>query len=230
MEQLTMKHAAAFTRGINTGDRSVDATVSSEAIDRMGEIIDQGTWRLADFERNPVVLWQHDHDQPIGRASRLNVRGSALEARIHFSTTARGEEAWQLFQDGALRAFSVGFRAGRVAVERVDNLEVVRLLDCELMEISAVSVPANPEALVKHKSLGLVPSRRVAAGEGSLAIHEAAMATVAPRLRGAATIHGTALAAANRTAGGSPSPVGDTIHDVALAAARAVSADDPEAA
>lgn len=155
MEQLT--RGIAFTKAINSSKRSVEAVVSTETVDRAGDIVDQASWRLAQFLRNPVVLYMHDHGQPVGRAEDVAVRNGQLEATIVFADTERGREIFQLYAEKALRAFSVGFSVGRIEEEIGEGRTVTRLLDCELWEISAVTVPANPDALAKHKALGLVP-------------------------------------------------------------------------
>lgn len=155
---MELTRGIAYTKSVSSSSRAVEAIVSSDTIDRHGDIIDQGSWRLDSYRRNPVVLFAHDYDQPIGRAESLDVQQGALHARIVFASTPKGEEVLTLFREGALRAFSVGFRVGSIQQEQTqDGRSVDRLLDCELWEISAVAVPANPDALAKHKSLGLVP-------------------------------------------------------------------------
>lgn len=157
MESLT--DGIAYAKSVDAGKRSVEATFSSEAVDRQGDIIDQASWKLDAYRRNPVVLFAHDHTAPIGRTEDLQISGGKLEGTIVFASTPRGDEVLQLFKEKALRAFSVGFRVGRITEEQTAaGVTVSRLLDCELWEISAVAVPANPDAVAKCKSLGLVPA------------------------------------------------------------------------
>jgi HK97 family phage prohead protease len=178
-----LKHAVAFVRerSVNLQKRSVDAVVSDETIDAYGEIVDSASWKLERYLRNPVVLHQHDHSAPMGRAESVRVEGGALCASIVFANTDLGNELLQLYSEGALRAFSVGFRPGRVTTETVNGRTVERLLDCELLEISCVSVPANPNAVARHKALGLVPPSY--SGSASRSIHEEALADVERRSR-----------------------------------------------
>jgi HK97 family phage prohead protease len=155
--QTELNHGAMFAKGFDAKTRSVEAVISSETIDGHGEIIDQGSWRLDRYRQNPVVLYQHSPYSVVGRADNVRLIDGSLQARIVFATTAQADEVFTLFSDGAMRAFSVGFRAGRIEKAIVAGREIRRLLDCELFEISAVSIPSNPDAVVKHKSLGLVP-------------------------------------------------------------------------
>lgn len=151
-----LKYAAATTKSVNAATRTLEAIVSDESLDSHGDVVDSATWDLTRYRSNPVVLFQHRHDQPIGRSEKVWIEGTQLHARMVLSDTERAREVMQLFSDGSLRAFSIGFRVGRIADEVRGGRNVTRLLDCELFEISAVSVPSNPNALVKHKALGLV--------------------------------------------------------------------------
>lgn len=174
--QTELTQGAMFTKALNAKARSVDAVLSSEAIDGHGEIIDQASWQLARYRQNPIVLHMHSHYSVIGRAENIQIVAGKLEARIVFATTPLAEEVWTLFRDGAMRAFSVGFRAGRVAREILDGRTIRKLFDCQLMEVSAVSVPSNAECVVRHKSLGLVPaSYQIGDGSEELlrSLHEA---------------------------------------------------------
>ena len=46
---------------------------STEAEDRYGDVIEQEGWNLADFRKNPIALWMHDHKSPIGTVDSLEV-------------------------------------------------------------------------------------------------------------------------------------------------------------
>ena len=156
--QTELNYSPMYTKALDAKSRSVIAVLSSETVDGHGEIVDQASWKLARFLKNPVVLYMHSRFDVIGRAEDVKVVGGCLEARIVFATTALAQEAFTLFKDGAMRAFSVGFRPGSAVDEDASGRKVRRLLDCELMEVSAVSIPSNPDAVVKHKALGLVPA------------------------------------------------------------------------
>jgi HK97 family phage prohead protease len=138
--------------------RSVEAVLSSETIDGHGEIVDQASWKLERFKRNPVLLYMHSSYSPIGHVEQIRVADGQLSGVVVFATTALADEVFTLFRDGAMRAFSVGFRVGKIEEVVVGGRKVRKLLDCELMEVSAVSIPSNPDAIVRHKSLGLVPT------------------------------------------------------------------------
>lgn len=124
---------------------------STGDVDRHGDIVMPDGWQLDAYRANPVVLWAHDYRQPaIGRAPAVWRAGRALLASIEFAPTDFGRTVAGLYRDGYQRGVSVGFRPIRFE-ERRDGrngaLLGIRFLEQELLEISAVPVPANGNAL-----------------------------------------------------------------------------------
>ena len=167
---------------METGERTLTYIASDETPDRMGDVIKVEGWNLTTYKRNPVILWGHDTSNvpPIGRAT--NVRRSVMEdgkpallASVEFAPPEAHEFAdtiYQLSKGGFLNAVSVGFMP--LEAEEATEKEKADLgmppygviySSADLLEISVVSVPANPSALVTGaKSLaaaGLVGDRTV---------------------------------------------------------------------
>lgn len=130
---------------------SFTAVASSEVEDRQGEVVKQSGWDLKNFKKNPILLWMHDHERPLGKAERVWLDKTGSKPVLKFkgvisTATEWGRAAKQLMEEGILNSFSVGFRA-----LEMDGTEITK---AELYEISLVSVPANPEArLLAAKSL-----------------------------------------------------------------------------
>jgi HK97 family phage prohead protease len=124
--------------------------ISTSAVDRSGDTIDQNGWDLKAYRKNPIVLAFHDANQwPVGRANKISVEGGRLVAEVQFADTHQGRTAKSLVESGMLRATSVGF----VPTEAKASSEKGRLggydfKKQELMEFSLVPVPANPECLI----------------------------------------------------------------------------------
>ena len=98
---------------------------------------------MRNFENNPIILFNHDYNKPIGRATGLKVTPNGLELEAKISKSAP-ESVCDLVKDGVLGAFSVGFR-----VKDADYLEETdgyKIKDAELFEVSVVSVPCNQAA------------------------------------------------------------------------------------
>lgn len=130
--------------------------LSDGTVDRYGDTIDAGGWDLAWFRKNPIALFGHDHDFPIGRWEDVRVDGGKLLARLKLAaegTSARIDEIRRLIEQGILKAVSVGFKA----VESEPKGTGIRFIRQELLECSVVGVPANPAALAVAKSLHVSP-------------------------------------------------------------------------
>lgn len=129
----------------------VGAIGSTDAPDRYGEIVDQETWDLKSFKKNPILLWAHNSKlPPIGRVVKSKVLDGKLVFDAEFDMNDEfAASIYRKYKDGFLNAFSVGFipKTFMTEDEKGKMLKNPILKDNELLEISAVPVPANPEAL-----------------------------------------------------------------------------------
>ncbi len=129
---------------------------STGEVDRHGDTVAPEGWRLDAYRDNPVVLWAHDYGEPaIGRAEAVWSDGRALRARLEFAPTEFAGQVERLYRQGYQRGVSVGFRPLRFE-ERRDPVNGaflgIRFLEQELLEISAVPVPANGGALLAEEA------------------------------------------------------------------------------
>lgn len=134
-------------------DRVIHVIGSTQRIDRYRTKL--VGWKLTEFRKNPIFLWQHmSWDAPLGRAIRVGVDGDDnLAFDIEFipaDLLPFAETALQLVLGKWMRACSVGFQPRTCErIEEGDDAGVYILKDNDLLELSLVSVPANPDALVK---------------------------------------------------------------------------------
>jgi HK97 family phage prohead protease len=149
---------------IDEAERVATFVASDETVDRYGDIVSVDGWDLTNFRKNPVVLWMHSQWNPIGKAS-VKIEGGQLLATIRFydaGDSKLADDLWKLVKKRQLRGVSVGFTVpSEDDVEPIrdenDRLTGFRFLRQELLEISLVSVPANPNALQIARSMGLPP-------------------------------------------------------------------------
>jgi HK97 family phage prohead protease len=132
----------AFEEG---DDLHIAGMASTNGTDRVGDVIETEAWTkggLQNYLNNPVILFNHDYNQPIGRAITLgtNDNGLQLKAKIAKSAGHVGE----LIKEGVLGAFSVGFRVKDA--EYMTETDGYKIKDAELLEVSVVTVPANQAA------------------------------------------------------------------------------------
>jgi HK97 family phage prohead protease/HK97 family phage major capsid protein len=121
---------------------------NTTAKDRAGDIVTAEAWAkgVENFRRNPVMLYQHKHDCPIGRFDKITVDKKGIYVEGSVSEAAEKNYGIQtLIKDGALKSFSVGFRVKDGKYNSKDDTMLIT--DVELLEISVVSVPCNQDSL-----------------------------------------------------------------------------------
>ena len=127
-------------------------TIFANELSRDGMSVDLEGMDFSNYEKNPVVLYAHDHvgrtdsgGLPIGRTLRLaRTRGGHIRADFEFLAgdefAERVRNAWER---GFLRGASIGWRP----VETQPSGRGARAVRSELLEWSIVAVPADPDAL-----------------------------------------------------------------------------------
>jgi HK97 family phage prohead protease len=118
------------------------AVFSTATEDRHGDIVHQD-WELKYFKKNPVFLDSHNYDSIVhilGKISGIKVESNKLQGDVEFMLdNPKGALAAKMAEGGFLNTTSVGF----IPREFNDKGEIIK---SELLEVSAVSVPANPQA------------------------------------------------------------------------------------
>lgn len=136
-------------------------TISTGAVDRDQDMINVKGWQLAHYLRNPVVLWSHRADElPIGKVTDIGNDERRLYAEVEFLPGGYGAASdladciCRMASDGYINATSVGFRPLKWDVTQDearganDWFPGIDFHEQELVELSLVSVPSNPEALI----------------------------------------------------------------------------------
>lgn len=137
---------------------------SSDRVDRYGDIVVPAGIDLTDFRRNAVALFNHDPNAPIGTWTNMRVAGNELRGSLKLApkgTSPRIDEIRKLVEAGILKSTSIGFLP--VEAEPIVNNDGrrtggMKYLRSELIEVSLVSTPANPDALALAKSLRISES------------------------------------------------------------------------
>ena len=162
--QATKKDLPIITKDL--GDRSVQFTISKEVEDRDGDILRAGGVDFANYMKNAVFLGFHNsHDFPLGKVTDFWVEGDSVKAIVYFpkieelsSDPAQASEKAKLvdftyhcYKTGMLNAVSVGF----IPLEWTETKTGYDITKWELLEFSAVAVPANQDAIAEAvKSFG----------------------------------------------------------------------------
>lgn len=154
------------------------ATITTDTIDRDGEVVIPAGMNSKQYERNPVLLYAHDPKMPIGKMETLRRGDGKIEADFRLAPRPEQHEGeWlpdtvgALMKFGALRGVSIGFHAQANGMRSASKADVERYGDgvkrvfskWNLLEVSVVSVPANQEALVTAIQKGVATAAAVKA-------------------------------------------------------------------
>lgn len=160
----------AFARadGTDADDRMIFAA-STPGVKRDGIELRPEGWRTENFERNPVILWAHDYRSlPIGRGTVVDSDSGSLRIAVEFDQSDPFARTVQRkYRDGFLNAVSVGWDWVREDGSPIDfetwisnsDEDLARQLWYDLLETSAVPVPADADALLERRRSALADLR-----------------------------------------------------------------------
>ena len=147
-------------------ERTVIFTISKEVVDRDGDILRASGVDFTNYMKNPVFLSFHNsHEFPLGKVLRFWVENDSVKAEVYFPTIDElssdlenvSEKAklvdftYHCYKTGMLNAVSVGF----IPTEYKETRTGLDVIKWELLEFSAVAVPANQDAIAEAvKSFG----------------------------------------------------------------------------
>ena len=128
----------------DSGELRIKGLASTPSTDRARDIITVDAWSkggIDNYRKNPILLFNHNYDEPIGKAEVVNItpEGLELEGLIYPDT-----KAYSLIKSGVLKTFSVGFLIKDADYNRANDGLIIT--DAELLEVSVVSVPCNQDA------------------------------------------------------------------------------------
>lgn len=145
-------------KAIDKEKGTLTAIFSTQDVDRHGDTVMQEGWDLVNFKKNPVILNSHsyaDAADVIGRADNVRVEGKKLLGDITFAVAEnpKAKVIFDLYAGKFLHAFSVGFMVKKYKENKDGSKDWWIIEEAELLEVSAVSVPANARALAKAKGI-----------------------------------------------------------------------------
>lgn len=151
MLRKTLDSSAFEFKSSQDGSFEGYASVFSE-VDSYKQATDPGSFteslsRIKESGRPLPLLWQHDTTKPIGTFTDLaeDSKGLHVKGKLLLDVQ-QGREAKSLIEAGAVSGLSIGYF---VKGERFDQKTgVLHLTNIDLVEISAVTMPAGPGARI----------------------------------------------------------------------------------
>jgi hypothetical protein len=167
------------TRVLDERRGLVEYVASDESVDSYQEIIRASGWRFTHFRKNAPFVDSHNYgsiDRVLGRVVEFKVTGRRLIETVQWAVEATENKlaqiGWQLTVGGFLKAVSVGFWPVHSVTPDGDPAEWSRqlrdlklpldarvsriYLEQEQVELSAVVLGANPNALAKAQAEGVL--------------------------------------------------------------------------
>ncbi|RBP03817.1 HK97 family phage prohead protease [Roseiarcus fermentans] len=160
----TVRFATVAEPVLAADSRTASFVFSDETVDRYGDVISAKGWELSNFNQNPIALFGHDSasvENAIGRAKNVRVEGTRLVGDIEFmgaDVNPTAAAVWEMVKGGWLKTVSVGFAPIEWTPSKTRK-GGVDFLKQELLEISIVPIPANPNAVALAKSAGVDVAR-----------------------------------------------------------------------
>lgn len=156
---------------------TVEYVASDESLDSNREVIRAAGWRFTHFQKNAPFVDSHDYssiEKVIGKVLDFRVEKGRLIETVQFAKDVEqnslAQKAWAMTEAGFLKAVSVGFwpvkqvtSAARSFADQLNELGLppdapVRTIytEQEQIELSAVVIGANPNALARAYKAGIL--------------------------------------------------------------------------
>lgn len=148
-----------------TGEKADISMVSTESVDRQGDVVIARGMDRSMFEKNPVVMYAHNYDDVvIGRCAWIVPVQNGLKAKtIYSDATEKARSVWACVKEGILKGKSIGFLALNERLATKDECakhpewkSAVKIIDQSLLlEYSVAPIPVNQDALVLAVAKGM---------------------------------------------------------------------------
>lgn len=157
-------HLVGAVKAIAEGAQ-FEGWASTSDLDRQGDVVEPSAFArsLPAFLRNGPIFWAHAEAydplaKPIGKAVDGRIERDGLWIRAKWASTPEAEEVRSLVLDGIVNSLSIGFNP--VTMHRDKQTGVNVITDLDLLEVSVVTIPANPAAVITAaKHLAELPPR-----------------------------------------------------------------------
>lgn len=140
------------TKVLDQANRIIEMVGSTEDFDRVGDRMLMAGVQLQNYLKNPIILPNHDYSSPaIGKALSVNIVASQLVFKIQFAETDEGKQWFYLYANGYMNASSIGFIGLEYKPNDHGGYDFIKW---ELLELSLVTVPCNPNAIQRAYTEG----------------------------------------------------------------------------
>lgn len=142
----------------------IAGVANAKEIDRMNEVLDPAGVDDKAYQKNAMLLRQHNHDYPIGQVTALKSENDGVKFEAWVGDPVAGPltdcqiETRSLIAQKILKAVSVGFIPTKIRMpsynDRGEMVDPAVIERWEMLELSVVSVPCNAGSLFDAKDSG----------------------------------------------------------------------------
>jgi HK97 family phage prohead protease len=201
----SVMHTIMPTQMTALGDDEVIVVMSTATVARDGHILIPAGVDLTAYRRNPIILWNHDVEHPIGRAEQIEVGADKITARVRFAplgVSKKADEIRGLVKAGVVCTVSVGFEpTDGEPLDRTKPRSGMRITAWELLETSFCSVPVDTGAMVTARASRTVGTARAQKKGSSMKSKLAALDTAVDEAKSAKRHHDAVAEHLDRLAG-----------------------------
>lgn len=138
-------------KAASDGSVYIEGWANKAVVDRGNDLIGKDAWDLGNYQKSGIILFNHNKDQPIGKAVQVEANDGGLYVKAQISASKDPFVSYirDMVQEGILNAFSVGFDAKDEA-RNADGVN--QITKAELYEISVVTLPMNQDSIFNLSS------------------------------------------------------------------------------
>jgi flagellar biosynthesis GTPase FlhF len=145
---------------ISAIDAGHNCVISDMTPDHYGDVVGttmnvDGGWLLTNYRSNPIATFNHNRDFIVGKIEGVCWKNGALHGRLKLApqgTSERIGEIRKLIACGVIKGVSAEFKPLESTPLKSGGTNFLRQ---ELIAVSICSIPANPNALLQAKALGV---------------------------------------------------------------------------
>lgn len=142
---------------MNMGKR---VRITNDSLNSYGTRILTSGMEIGQYERNPVLLYQHNRGQVIGYVKDIRVENNEVTGELMFDCASElSQRCKKQFEFGSLRMVSVGIdvlETSEAKEHLVQGQTRATITKSKLFEVSLVDIGANDDAIVLHKDGELI--------------------------------------------------------------------------
>jgi len=116
-------------------------------VDRDNELVNLDFMDLESYRKNPILCFQHDWSQPMGKVIDIEHKDGALHITAEVHRLTGSENIFESVQKGIIKSLSIGMVPHDFVYREMHDGDILEVARSTLVEISLTTVQSNQEAL-----------------------------------------------------------------------------------